>query len=97
MFTTKKLENIKKLNCYLSQRADILQGIYLLNENILKKRLLKGERIILGVKVDNSFKIIEDTLNPFQFAYEFIGIAYHNVFFKPFVKSCLYFTFKAIY
>ena len=75
MFTTKKLKNIKKLNCYLSQRADILQGIYLLNENILKKRLLKGERIILGVKVDNSFKIIEDTLNPFQFAYKFIGIA----------------------
>ena len=75
MFTTKKLENIKKLNCYLSHRADILQGIYLLNENILKKRLLKGERIILGVKVDNSFKIIEDTLNPFQLAYEFIGIA----------------------
>ena len=75
VFTTKKLENIKKLNCYLSQRADILQGIYLLNENILKKRLLKGERIILGVKVDNSFKIIEDTLNPFQFAYKFIGIA----------------------
>ena len=75
MFTTKKLKNIKKLNCYLSQRADILQGIYLLNENILKKRLLKGERIILGVKVDNSFKIIEDTLNPFQIAYEFIGIA----------------------
>ena len=75
MFTTKKLENIKKLNCYLSQRADILQGIYLLNENILKKRLLKGDRIILGVKVDNSFKIIEDTLNPFQFAYKFIGIA----------------------
>ena len=75
MFTIKKLENIKKLNCYLSHRADILQGIYLLNENILKKRLLKGERIILGVKVDNSFKIIEDTLNPFQFANEFIGIA----------------------
>ena len=75
MFTTKKLENIKKLNFYLSQRADILQGIYLLNENILKKRLLKGDRIILGVKVDNSFKIIEDTLNPFHFAYEFIGIA----------------------
>ena len=75
MFTIKKLENIKKLNCYLSHRADILQGIYLLNENILKKRLLKGERIILGVKVDNSFKIIEDTLNPFQFAYKFIGIA----------------------
>ena len=74
MFTTKKLENIKKLNCYLSQRADIL-GIYLLNENILENRLLKGERVILGVKVDNSFKIIEDTLNPFQFAYEFIGIA----------------------
>ena len=75
MFTTKKLENIKKLNCYLSQRADILKGIYLLNENILKKRLLNGERIILGVKVDNSFNIIEATLNPFQFAYEFIGIA----------------------
>ena len=75
MYTTKKLENIKKLNSYLSQRADILQGIYLLNENILKKRLLNGERIILGVKVDNSFKIIEDTLNPFQCAYEFIGIA----------------------
>ena len=75
MFTTKKLENIKKLNYYLSQRADILQGIYLLNENILKNRLVKGERIILGVKVDNLFKIIEDTLNPFQFAYEFIGIA----------------------
>ena len=55
MFTTKKLENIKKLNCYLSQRADILQGIYLLNENILKKRLLNGERIILGVRVDNIF------------------------------------------
>ena len=54
MFTTKKLENIKKLNCYLSQRADILKGIYLLNENILKRRLLNGERIILGVKVDNS-------------------------------------------
>ena len=64
MFTIKKLENIKKLNCYLSQRADILKGIYLLNENILKRRLLNGERIILGVKVDNSFKIIEDTLNP---------------------------------
>ena len=75
MYTTKKLENIKKLNSYLSQRADILKGIYLLNENILKKRLLNGERIILGVKVDNSFKIIEDTLNPFQCAYEFIGIA----------------------
>ena len=75
MFTIKKLENIKKLNCYLSQRADILQGIYPLNENILKERLLKGDRIILGVKVDNPFKIIEDTLNPFHFAYEFIGIA----------------------
>ena len=75
MFTTKKLENIKKLNCYLSQRADILKGIYLLNENILKRRLLNGERIILGVKVDNSYKIIEDTLNPFRFAYDFIGIA----------------------
>ena len=70
MFTTKKLENIKKLNCYLSQRADILKGIYLLNENILKRKLLNGERIILGVKVDNSYKIIEDTLNPFQFAYD---------------------------
>tara|TARA_B100000965_G_C19395789_1_gene671103 strand:- start:161 stop:403 length:243 start_codon:yes stop_codon:yes gene_type:complete len=75
MFTTKKLENIKKLNSYLSQRAEILKGIYLLNENILKKKLLNGDRVILGVKVDNSFKIIEDTLNPFQFAYEFIGIA----------------------
>ena len=57
MFTIKKLENIRKLNCYLSQRADILKGIYLLNENILKRRLLNGERIILGVKVDNSYKI----------------------------------------
>ena len=75
VFTTKKLENIKKLNCYLSQRADILKGIYLLNENILKRRLLNGERIILGVKVDNSYKIIEDTLNPFLFAFDFIGIA----------------------
>ena len=66
MFTTKKIENIKKLNCYLSQRADILQGIYLLNENILKKRLLKGERIILGVKVDNSFKIIEGVTKQYK-------------------------------
>ena len=46
-----------------------------LNENILRKRLNSGERIILGVKVDNSFRIIEDTLNPFRFAYEFIGIS----------------------
>ena len=46
-----------------------------INENILKRRLLNGERIILGVKVDNSYKIIEDTLNPFQFAYDFIGVA----------------------
>tara|TARA_Y100001970_G_C13533092_1_gene508623 strand:- start:33 stop:260 length:228 start_codon:yes stop_codon:yes gene_type:complete len=75
MNKTKKLENIKRLNNYLSQRADILNGIYLLNENILKQKLLNGERIILGVKVDNSFRIIEDTLNPFKFAYEFIGIS----------------------
>ena len=75
MNKTKKLQNIKRLNNYLSQRADILNGIYLLNENILKQKLLNGERIILGVKVDNSFRIIEDTLNPFKFAYEFIGIS----------------------
>ena len=70
-----KLKNIERLNNYLAQRASILKGIYLLNENILRKRLSSGERIILGVKVDNSFRIIEDTLNPFRFAYEFIGIS----------------------
>ena len=75
MTTATKKENIKRLNNYLSQRADILKGVYLLNESILKQKLLKGERIILGVKVDNSFRIIEDTLNPFRFAYEFIGIS----------------------
>ena len=72
---SKKLNNIKRLNDYLYNRASILKGIYLLNENILRKKLLNGERIILGVKVDNSFRIIEDTLNPFRFAYEFIGIS----------------------
>ena len=72
---SKKLNNIKRLNNYLYNRASILKGIYLLNENILKKKLLNGERIILGVKVDNSFRIIEDKLNPFRFAYEFIGIS----------------------
>ena len=70
-----KLKNIERLNNYLAQRASILKGIYLLNENILRRRLISGERIILGVKVDNSFRIIEDTLNPFRFAYEFIGIS----------------------
>ena len=75
MQTTIKLKNIERLNNYLAQRASILKGIYLLNENILQKRLSSGERIILGVKVDNSFRIIEDTLNPFRFAYEFIGIS----------------------
>ena len=70
-----KLKNIERLNNYLAQRANILKGIYLLNENILQKKLSNGERIILGVKVDNSFRIIEDTLNPFRFAYEFIGIS----------------------
>ena len=75
MAVEKRLENIKRLNNYLSQRAEILKGIYLLNENILQQKLLNGERVILGVKVDNSFRIIEDTLNPFRFAYEFIGIA----------------------
>ena len=70
-----KLKNIERLNNYLAQRASILKGIYLLNENILRKRLSSGERIILGVKVDNSFRIIEDTLNPFRFAYEFIGVS----------------------
>jgi len=75
MQTTIKLKNIEKLNNYLAQRASILKGIYLLNENILIRRLSNGERIILGVKVDNSFRIIEDTLNPFRFAYEFIGIS----------------------
>ena len=75
MQTTIKLKNIERLNNYLAQRASILKGIYLLNENILRKKLNNGERIILGVKVDNSFRIIEDTLNPFRFAYEFIGIS----------------------
>ncbi len=75
MAVAKRLENIKRLNNYLSQRAEILKGIYLLNENILQQKLLNGERVILGVKVDNSFRIVEDTLNPFRFAYEFIGIA----------------------
>ena len=75
MAVAKRVENIKRLNNYLSQRAEILKGIYLLNENILQQKLLNGERVILGVKVDNSFRIIEDTLNPFRFAYEFIGIA----------------------
>ena len=70
-----KLKNIERLNNYLAQRASILKGIYLLNENILRRRLSSGERIILGVKVDNSFRIVEDTLNPFRFAYEFIGIS----------------------
>ena len=75
MQATIKLKNIERLNNYLAQRASILKGIYLLNENILRKRLSSGERIILGVKVDNSFRIIEDTLNPLRFAYEFIGIS----------------------
>lgn len=75
MAVEKRLENIKRLNNYLSQRANILKGIYLLDESILQRKLLNGERVILGVKVDNSFRIIEDTLNPFKFAYEFIGIA----------------------
>ena len=75
MAAEKRLENIKRLNNYLSQRANILKGIYLLDESILQQKLLSGERVILGVKVDNSFRIIEDTLNPFKFAYEFIGIA----------------------
>ena len=70
-----KLNNIKRLDNYLAQRASILKGIYLLNENILTKKLTNGERIILGVKVDNSYRIIEDTLNPFRFAYESIGIS----------------------
>ena len=75
MAVEKRLENIKRLNNYLSQRANILKGIYLLDESILQQKLLSGERVILGVKVDNSFRIIEDTLNPFKFAYEFIGIS----------------------
>ena len=75
MQNTIQLKNIKRLNNYLAQRANILKGIYLLNENILRKKLINGERLILGVKVDNSFRIIEDTLNPFRFAYEFIGIS----------------------
>ena len=75
MQTSIKLENIKRLDKYLAQRANILKGVYLLNENILLKKLNNGERTILGVKVDNSFRIIEDSLNPFRFAYEFIGIS----------------------
>ncbi len=75
MQTTIRLKNIKRLDNYLANRASILKGIYLLNENILRKKLINGERIILGVKVDNSFRIIEDTMNPFRFAYEFIGIS----------------------
>ena len=75
MLASIRLENIKRLDNYLAQRADILKGIYLLNENILLRKLNNGERTILGVKVDNSFRIIEDTLNPFRFAYEFIGIS----------------------
>jgi len=70
-----KVQNITRLNNYLSKRADILKGLYLLNENILRQRLLNGERTILGVKVDSSYRIIEDTLNPFRFAYDFIGIS----------------------
>ena len=75
MQNTIQLKNIKRLNNYLAQRANILKGIYLLNENILRKKLINGERIILGVKVDNSFRIIKDTMNPFRFAYECIGIS----------------------
>ena len=75
MQTTIRLKNIKRLDNYLANRASILKGIYLLNENILRKKLINGERMILGVKVDNSFRIIEDTMNPFRFAYEFIGIS----------------------
>ena len=70
-----KVQNITRLNNYLSKRADILNGLYLLNENILRQRLLNGERTILGVKVDSSYRIIEDPLNPFRFAYDFIGIS----------------------
>ncbi len=76
MQNTIQLKNIKRLDSYLAQRASILKGIYLLNENILLEKLINGERMILGVKVDSSFRIIEDTLNPFRFAYEFIGIAW---------------------
>ena len=75
MQTSIKLENIKRLDNYLAQRANILKGVYLLNENILLRKLNKSEINILGVKVDNSFRIIEDSLNPFRFAYEFIGIS----------------------
>ena len=78
MLASIKHENIKRLDNYLAQRADILKGIYLLNENILLRKLNNGERTILGVKVDNSFRIIEDTLNPFRFAYEFIGISWNQ-------------------
>ena len=52
MQTSIKLENIKRLDNYLAQRAIILKGIYLLNENILLRKLNSGERIILGVKID---------------------------------------------
>ena len=47
----------------------------LLPHKLETKKLTNGERIILGVKVDNSYRIIEDTLNPFRFAYDFIGIS----------------------
>ena len=46
MQTTIQLKNIERLNNYLAQRANILKGIYLLNENILRKKLSNGERII---------------------------------------------------
>ena len=75
MQTSIKLENIKRLDIYLAQRANILKGVYLLNESILLRKLNNGERTILGVKVDSSFRIIEDSLNPFRFSYEFIGIS----------------------
>jgi len=87
MQTTIRLKNIKRLDNYLANRASILKGIYLLNENILRKKLINGERMILGVKVDNSFRIIEDTLNPFRFAYEFIGISWSS-------KNLFLFLFK---
>ena len=45
-----KLKNIERLNNYLAQRASILKGIYLLNENILIRRLSNGERIIFRRK-----------------------------------------------
>ena len=71
----KETRKYKEVELLFITTSRYFKGIYLLNENILKRRLLNGERIILGVKVDNSYKIIEDTLNPFQFAYDFIGIA----------------------